>query len=270
MHKNAGVFMPATTSIDQARAQQQTYSTSAIADGGSHGRKRSSEQAISPGTSRISHRPRHGLPSSLRPPRLHPGAIKVVEEAQVKSTSIPKTNEAVPEPSQNPLLDLSHPRYGLPEGLTNNLNQLGVHSVYPWQSACLLGRGLLEGNKNLVYSAPTGGGKSLVADVLMLKQIIENPTKKAIIVLPFVALVQEKVRWIRRVVEGVAKSLLAKHELDSHPRWKRPHTASIRVAGFFGGRKTRTAWQDLDIAICTIEKVGHICPFLLTVGQRHR
>ena len=50
----------------------------------------------------------------------------------------------------------------------------------------------LLGEKNLVYTAPTGGGKSLVADVLMLKRVLES--KKAILVLPYVALVQEKLK----------------------------------------------------------------------------
>jgi replicative superfamily II helicase len=43
-----------------------------------------------------------------------------------------------------------------------------------------------------VHTAPTGGGKSLVADVLLPKKIIHEPTKKAILVLLYVVLVQEK------------------------------------------------------------------------------
>ena len=65
-----------------------------------------------------------------------------------------------------------------------NFTSLGIHSIYPWQSSCLLGRGVLNGETNLVYSAPTGGGKSLVADIVMLKRVIEDPRKKAILVLP--------------------------------------------------------------------------------------
>ena len=92
-----------------------------------------------------------------------------------------------PGPSQNPLFSLSHTRYGLPEALVKNFASLGIYSIYSWQSSCLLGHGLLSGEKNLVYTAPTGGGKSLVADVLMLKRVIEDPTKKAILVLPYVS-----------------------------------------------------------------------------------
>ena len=72
----------------------------------------------------------------------------------------------------------------MPESLVKNFTTLGIDSIYPWQSSCLLGRGVLNGETNLVYSAPTGGGKSLVADVIMLKRVIEDRKKKAILVLP--------------------------------------------------------------------------------------
>ena len=163
---------------------------------------------------------------------------------------------STPGPSQNPLLSLSHARYGLPETLVKNFASLGINSIYPWQSSCLLGHGILGGEKNLVYTAPTGGGKSLVADVLMLKRIIEDPSKKAILVLPYVALVQEKLKWLRKVVEGVQKSVGPLSQAGSQrPNWRRPHVTSIRVAGFFGGSTSRGSWNDVDVAICIIEKV---------------
>ncbi len=163
---------------------------------------------------------------------------------------------STPGPSQNPLLSLSHARYGLPETLVKNLASLGINSIYPWQSSCLLGHGILNGEKNLVYTAPTGGGKSLVADVLMLKRIVEDPSKKAILVLPYVALVQEKLKWLRKVVEGVQKSAGPLSQVGSQrPKWRRLHISSIRVAGFFGGSRSQGSWNDVDVAICTIEKV---------------
>jgi DNA polymerase theta len=48
--------------------------------------------------------------------------------------------------------------------MVDNLASLGIKQIYPWQKSCLRGPGLLTGEKNLVYCAPTGGGKSLVAD----------------------------------------------------------------------------------------------------------
>ncbi|KAL8990402.1 MAG: hypothetical protein Q9169_008130 [Polycauliona sp. 2 TL-2023] len=161
-----------------------------------------------------------------------------------------------PTSSLNPLLNLSHPRYGLPEPLVQNFVSLGITYIYPWQSSCLLGRGLLTGEKNLVYTAPTGGGKSLVADVLMLKRILESPRTKAILVLPYVALVQEKVNWLRKAVDGVNKEIEASTQVPGEKRSKRSASTSVRVVGFFGGSKSRATWVDVDIAVCTFEKAN--------------
>ncbi|KAL8734212.1 MAG: hypothetical protein Q9166_001698 [cf. Caloplaca sp. 2 TL-2023] len=161
-----------------------------------------------------------------------------------------------PSSSLNPLLALAHPRYGLPEALVKNFASLGIEYIYPWQSSCLLGRGLLNGEKNLVYTAPTGGGKSLVADVLMLKRVISSPLTKAILVLPYVALVQEKVNWLRRAVEGVDKDLEVSSQVVESKRSKWQTNRSVRVVGFFGGSKSRATWADVDIAVCTFEKAN--------------
>ena len=162
-----------------------------------------------------------------------------------------------PGPTQNPLLSLSHPKYDLPESLVQNFARLRINSIYPWQSSCLLGRGLLTGEKNLVYTAPTGGGKSLVADVLMLKRVIDHPDKRALLVLPYVALVQEKLTWLRMIVEGVQRRVQDVPSDEGVHRASRGSIRSeIRVVGFFGGSKTRATLADVDIAVCTIEKVA--------------
>ena len=199
-----------------------------------------------------------------RQSRLSASKINTVKNgSQVlpSSSSRPLPQIYVPGPSQNPLLSLSHPRYGLPQALVKNFASLGIKSIYPWQSSCLLGRGLLDGERNLVYTAPTGGGKSLVADVLMLKRVTENASKKAILVLPYVALVQEKLKWLRKVVEAVAKRPIST-DLDGSqlPLWRKPHVESVRVVGYFGNSKSGAKWSDFDIAVCIIEKVGRHIP----------
>lgn len=177
----------------------------------------------------------------------------------------------MPGPSQNPLLSLAHPKYGLPEILVKNFASLGINSIYPWQSSCLLGRGLLDGSRNLVYTAPTGGGKSLIADVLMLKRVIEDTAKKAILVLPYMALIQEKLKWLRRACEGVQKILETVSQQGSEPpMWRRPHSKSVRVVGFFGGSKARGVWSDVDIAVCTIEKVSLVKKRLCVYAETPR
>ncbi|KAF4254785.1 hypothetical protein KXV22_005526 [Aspergillus fumigatus] len=260
------------TSIDVAR--QQTYNVASLA-----GQKRLTEHSPNDSfkAANLKQETDHGKAGFLdtrmvdfsRPSvtsqrnRLVASEIHQVAPAVPPEDSQPgRTDNAVPGSSQNPLLFLKNPRYGLPPALVANLAALGVTSIYPWQASCLLARGLLEGERHLVYTAPTGGGKSLVADVLMLKRIIEHPSRKAILVLPYVALVQEKLKWLRRIVENVEKNVPddddeAARLKPYYQRWKKLQK-SIRVTGYFGGSRTAASWADTDIAVCTIEKANSL------------
>lgn len=50
----------------------------------------------------------------------------------------------------------------------------------------------MAGRANFILSLPTGAGKTIVAEVLMLREAIIN-RRNSILILPYVAIVQEKV-----------------------------------------------------------------------------
>ncbi|EXJ70547.1 DNA polymerase theta subunit [Cladophialophora psammophila CBS 110553] len=264
------------TSINLAR--NQCYNTKPLT-----GAKRTIDEAhgVQPGP------PIHAQPSAQgpqtidaafyrrdgHPPRLRASHIirtdrsdDIKAAVNVTPVPVPRTTSSTPGPSQNPLLSLRHPRYSLPSQLVDNFESLGVRAIYPWQSSCLLGRGLLTGEQNLVYTAPTGGGKSLVADVLLLKRVIEDPTTKAILVLPYVALVQEKLKWLRALVDKVPKAVSDISDGLPMPTWRRP-SASIRIGGFFGGSRSNVNWSNCDIAVCTIEKANSLVNNAIEEGK---
>ncbi|XXG94669.1 putative PHD type zinc finger protein with BAH domain-containing protein [Hypoxylon texense] len=195
-------------------------------------------------------------------PALTASTIEAIDSDSAARTSEYSQRRAVPATPTSVVdrsLSLSFPRYGLPDSLVNNLKALGIKDIYPWQKQCLLGPGLLNGTKNLVYSAPTGGGKSLVADILMLKRVLEDSDSKALLVLPYVALVQEKVRWLRNIVHGLRRKLPNNDtsEKEQGSLWqRRADEDTVRVVGFFGGGKVRATWSDFDIGVCTFEKAN--------------
>ena len=63
--------------------------------------------------------------------------------------------------------------FGLPPDVVNRFVSSGIKSgtVYPWQRAAID-----EGadGSNLVYCAPTSGGKSLVANVLLVRALAKR------------------------------------------------------------------------------------------------
>ncbi|XP_061206956.1 helicase POLQ-like isoform X1 [Neopsephotus bourkii] len=85
------------------------------------------------------------------------------------------------------------PFYGLPSKVKDLFRQFrGIEMLYDWQHDCLMLESLQQ-RRNLIYSLPTSGGKTLVAEIIILQELLCRQ-KDVLMILPYVAIVQEKIR----------------------------------------------------------------------------
>ncbi|CAK9294076.1 unnamed protein product [Gordionus sp. m RMFG-2023] len=100
-------------------------------------------------------------------------------------------NEIIKTDIQLNFKDISF--YGLPIQVKSILQEnYNIENLYDWQKDCLK-FGNDHKDQNLICHLPTSGGKTLIAELLMLKEILCNK-KNALFVLPYISIVQEKVR----------------------------------------------------------------------------
>uniref|UniRef100_A0A3Q2Z9D7 DNA polymerase theta n=1 Tax=Kryptolebias marmoratus TaxID=37003 RepID=A0A3Q2Z9D7_KRYMA len=124
--------------------------------------------------------------------------------------------------------------WGLPKPVLERYQKHGVTQMFEWQAQCLTVGRVLQGG-NLVYSAPTSAGKTLVSELLMLKRVLETK-RKALFILPFVSVAKEKMHYLQSVFEE----------------------AGIRVEGYMGSTSAAGGFTTLDVAVCTIEKANSL------------
>lgn len=130
--------------------------------------------------------------------------------------------------------------WNLPKQIEREYRKKGIVEMFEWQAKCLNNPRVLMEDKNLVYSAPTSAGKTLVSEILMIKSILERK-KKALLILPFVSVVREKMFYLQDLLSS----------------------SGIRVDGFFGGYSPPGGFEATQLAVCTIEKANSIVNKLL-------
>ncbi|ALC45469.1 mus308 [Drosophila busckii] len=156
-------------------------------------------------------------------------------------------NEATPPPNPEPVPTAerkSIAAWGLPPSVLNEYKKKGVLEMFDWQVECLSKPKVLFEHCNLVYSAPTSAGKTLVSEILLLKTVLER-SKKVLLILPFISVVREKMFYLQDLLQP----------------------AGYRVEGFFGGYTPPGGFESINVAICTIEKANSIVNKLLEHGK---
>lgn len=132
----------------------------------------------------------------------------------------------------------------IPEDLYSVLEK-DIGELRPCQEKALKS-GLLD-SKNLLVCTPTASGKTLVAEIAMLKSIIEG-MGKAIYIVPLKALANEKYNDFKKRYGHLTKVALSIGDIDSSDSYL----------------------TDYDLIVCTAEKldslIRHHTPWLRYVG----
>lgn len=90
--------------------------------------------------------------------------------------------------------------------MVSHYESMGVRALYPWQADCLeVDNGRVLMGANLVYRAPTSGGKTFVAEILILRSLIALG-KKCLFILPFISVVTEKVMLLPTTFAAILAS----------------------------------------------------------------
>lgn len=184
--------------------------------------------------------------------------------------------------------DLSHPadslcRY-LPAALAHAYKEeMNIQHLYTWQAECMMKDNAkpLRGG-NLVYSAPTSGGKTLVAEILLFRYLLKynlyrshcpqlrsgfSPSVfRCLFIVPFNALVEEKSRDLTRLVDSLYGRLQRDHNgnqpdtSDIMPDTDAPkiHVKPIEHANDLA------ADSHVLIGVVTIEKAAMIIQQMMT------
>ena len=103
----------------------------------------------------------------------------------------------------------------MPNELLESFAKRGITALTPPQGDAI-GKGLLKG-ENLLVAAPTASGKTLIAEIAMIKAVIGN-RRKAIYIAPMRALVSEKYGEFRESYPYI-RSAISIGDLDSGANW---------------------------------------------------
>ena len=115
--------------------------------------------------------------------------------------------------------------------ICNNLEKKEIE-LFEWQAECLA-LAFENPGDNIVFSAPTSAGKSLVSEIIAFNKLADAPDKKVLLLYPYVSIAAEKEEYLTKLVSGTG----------------------LRVAAFTGA-KSHAQFEETDIGICTYEKAN--------------
>ncbi len=107
--------------------------------------------------------------------------------------------------------------YGMPEKAIEIIKKKGINEFFPPQEEALR-KGLLNLEKNFVIAVPTASGKTLIGEMLIIKNLIDRGGK-ALYIVPLKALGAEKFDELKAYEALGLKVALTTGDYDTGARW---------------------------------------------------
>lgn len=145
-------------------------------------------------------------------------------------------------------------RYDFPPEYTRMLLATGIVALHPPQAAAI-DAGVLNG-KNVVLAVPTASGKTLIAELAMLKAIFEK-NGRCLYIAPLKALASEKYREFQKKYAPLGiKVGIAIGDLDSPGAYLKNYQIVIATAEKVDSLlRARTDWFINDLAVTVFDEI---------------
>jgi helicase len=173
--------------------------------------------------------------------------------------------------------------YGIPREVIDIIKGEGITELYPPQEEAIK-RGLLELENSFVVSVPTASGKTLIAELLMVRSIISRGGK-CLYIVPLRALASEKLEEFRKYEPLGIKAAISTGEYDTADTWLRNYDIIVSTSEKADSLlRHRSPWLDeVNVLIAdeihlindggrgptlevTIAKLRHLNPDILVLG----
>lgn len=134
--------------------------------------------------------------------------------------------------------DNSFPAW-LPSEIIAAYSEKNITCLFDWQRDVLQLAEAYDGN--VVYSAPTSAGKSIVAELIALRVALTG--KKVLFLLPYISMARERLHFLQRA-------------------WRR---VDVQVAAFMGAHSAPS--REWTAAVCTTEKANSLLNHAILDGR---
>ncbi len=148
-------------------------------------------------------------------------------------------------------------QYGFPQTVIDALTASGITTLYPPQVEAIR-RGVLD-KKNVVLSVPTAAGKTLIAELCMLKSILQDGGK-ALYIAPLKALASEKYNDFRKKYGPLGIKIgIATGDLDSPSRYLDRYQILIATAEKVDSiLRAKAGWLVNSLSVVVLDEIHFI------------